>query len=506
LDLRTVTVQWWPLAVVTLAASVVALAGVVPLWPGLPQAVALPPLDMALDLRLLVARAPSYSFFLVGAAVSLVLRSAILGALLLAVGLLPSFGQAVARAAKFYAAVLIPLAIAGALEFAGLAAVYALYAWVGLALTAFVVMLVVPRALAARGARLRRLPLLAGYLLVLTIIGGLARLTEPWGIIPAVVASAALTAFTLHRLAWPPGDRRLSPAGAVALLLVLIPHGSPRAQVAPDAVLLVVPGVDTSTGQGAAYRLDPSRLGFPCDRVYYFSYRGPDPAAVPQGEAVCPIRLHRTYYPPATQRPLGELVETFDAQVAAIRGQIGESPLVVVTHSQGATIAWRAVVEGRVGGVSHLIGLAGFPHSPVGYPPPWHDGPGRVGADTLRVLSWVTRFMGFGAFEPDAPLPRELLADPDGLEAVFADPLPSGVTGALVFTSWDMAVAPEGHEIPSVPTFVVDTTHVGLTTSVEAEVAIRAALAGRPPSGTSSVFGWLLDTVIPPHLPPPADS
>jgi pimeloyl-ACP methyl ester carboxylesterase len=491
--------------VVTVGASALALAGVVPLWSGLVHAVALPPLDLALDLRLLVARAPSYSFFLAGAGVSLVLRSAVLGTLLFSAGLLPSFGQALARAAKLYAAVLIPLAVAGALEFAGLAAVYALYAWVGLALTALLVVLVAPRTLAARGARFRRIPIVLGYLVALMVIGGLARLTEPWGTVPAVLASAGLTAFTLLRLAEPPANRPVTPAGALALLLVLLPGGLPRAQVGIDAALLVVPGVDTSTGRGAAYRLDPSHLGFPCDRVYYFSYRGPDESAAPQGEAACPIRLHRTYFPPATQRPLGELVEALAAQVAAVRTQIGASPLVVLTHSQGAAIAWRAAVDGRVDGISHLIGLGGFPHSPVGYPPPWRNGPGRVGADTLRVLSWVTRFMGFGSFEPDASLPREILAHPDGLESVFDDPLPDGVTGALVFTSWDVAVAPEGHEIPSVPTFVVDTTHVGVTTSLEAEVAVRAVLAGRPPSGTSSIFGWLLDGLIPPFLPPPAD-
>jgi pimeloyl-ACP methyl ester carboxylesterase len=500
---RSMAPRMWPLAVVIAAALGLTLSGAVPVWSGLVHVVALPPLDLALDLRFLVARSPSYSLFLAGVAVSLVVRSMLLGAILVGVGLVPSFGPGIARAAKLYALALVPLAVAGALEFAGLAAVYAMYAWVGLTLTLLVAILFSPRALAQRGTRLQRIPLVLVYLAAVAGVGALARLTEPWGVFPAVIVSAGLTGFMVVRLARPAPERGVHAAAAVILAASL--HAPPvhHAQVQPDAVLLVVPGVDTMSGLGAGYRLDPSALGFSCDRVFYFSYRGPDPGEVPQGQAPCPIRLHQSYFPPATQRPLSELVETFGAQVEAVRTQVGEAPIVVVTHSQGAAIAWRAVAEGRAPGVTHLIGLAGFSHSPVGYPPPWEDGPGRIGADALRVLSWVSRLMGFGSFEPDAPLPRELLARSDGLESIFAQPLPSGVRTALLFSTADLIAAPQGHSLPHGLTTTIDATHVGIVTSVGTVEAIRQILGGGSPSG-GTVLAALIDPCLPPWLPPPA--
>jgi pimeloyl-ACP methyl ester carboxylesterase len=236
--------------------------------------------------------------------------------------------------------------------------------------------------------------------------------------------------------------------------------------------------------------------------VFYFSYRGPGEGA-PSGEAPCPIRLHRQYAETSTQRPLAELVELFGQQVDAIRQATGDAPLVVVTHSQGGAIAWQAVAEGRAANVSHIIALAGFPHSPVAYPVPGENGPGRAGADALRVLSWFSRFLGAGTFDPDAPLARELLARSDGLEDVFAQPLPAGVSGASLFASMDLVVAPEGHEFPDTPATIVDTTHVGVVGSAAAELAIRDILAGEDASGTS-VAGAVLDAVLPAFMPPAA--
>lgn len=262
--------------------------------------------------------------------------------------------------------------------------------------------------------------------------------------------------------------------------------------------------MDTSSGHGAAYRLDPPAIGFSCERVFYFSYRGPGEGA-PPGEAPCPIRLHRPYSQTATQRPLSVLTESFAAQVEAINGETGDAPVVVVTHSQGAAIAWQALAGGRASGVSHLIVLGGFPHSPVGYPPPSVDGPGRVGGDVLRVLSWASRFLEVGAFDPDTTLARELLARPDGLEAVFGRPLPPGVTGATVFATMDLIAAPEGHVVPGVSSATVTATHVSIIEVPETEEAIRSLLAGRPPGGVDPLAA-ILDAALPAWLPPPAEA
>ena len=512
-SLRSAAARWWPLVLASLGTASLAAGGVLPRWPGLIHSVAVPPLDLALDLRLLAARAPSYSAFLIGMAASVMVRTAILGFLLTAVGARPSFGGAVARAARVYVAALVPMAAAAGLEFAGLAATYAWYAWVGLGLTLLAAVSLMARWLAPRGVRVRRIATVLGYLAALSVLGAVTDLMGPWAAPIAVPVSAALTAVMLGRLTRPaprrraprwPGPLRRASAAAAILALAAGPsllHGAPQA-ASTDAVLLIVPGVDTSSGVGAAYRLDPATLGFPCDRVFYYSYRGPGEGA-PIGEARCPIRLHRPYAGAATQRPLSDLVSAFGDQVAAIRAKVGPAPLVVVTHSQGAVVAWRAAAEGRAPGITHLIGLAGLPHSPVGYPPPGRNGAGLVGSDALRMLSWGSRFLELGSFDPDAPLARELLAGRDGLEAVFEIPLPSGVTAALVFATGDLIVAPEGHDLPDGRTETIDTTHVGIVESSAALEAVRSILAGRAHAG-DSLFAELLDPFLPPWLPPPA--
>jgi pimeloyl-ACP methyl ester carboxylesterase len=512
-SLRTAAGRWWPLALVASVIVTLTVGGVLPRWAGLIHSAAVPPLDLALDLRVLVARAPSYPAFLIGVAASVTIRTAILASLLAAVGARPSFGGAVARAARVYVAALVPMAVAAGLEFAGLAAGYAWYGWAGLGLTLVTAVTLTSRWLAPRGVRMRRIADVVGYLVALSVLGALTDLAGPWAAPVGVVASAALTAVTLARLArpaprrraarWPGTWGRASAAAAILALSAVSPraHAPPQA-ARSEAVLLIVPGVDTSSGSGAAYRLDPATLGFPCDRVFYYSYRGPGEGA-PAGEARCPIRLHRPYADAATQRPLAELVAAFADQVAAIRTEVGPGPLVVVTHSQGAVIAWRAAAEDRAPGITHLIGLAGLPHSAVGYPPPRHNGPGRVGADALRMLSWASRFLDIGSFDPDAPLARELLAGRDGLEAVFEQPLPSGVTAALVFATGDLIVAPEGHELPGGRTVTIDTTHVGIVESPDAAEAVRSILAGGEPGG-GSPFAAFLDPFLQAWLPPPA--
>lgn len=486
------------------ATATLAGSGALPSWPGLVHAVALPPLDLAMDVRVLVAGAPTYPQLLIGLAVSLVVRTALLGTLFVTLGVTSSPRAGIAYAARLYAAALVPVTLAAALEFSGLAALYAWYAWSGLGLTALVALILIPRRLGRPGTRIRRYPLVFGYLAALMAIGALAR-AGTWGIVIGVVASAMLTAVVLSWLvSRRPGHTRGVAAATVLLLMgaLVVPGAAAQVPTAVHASLLVVPGVDTSSGYGAAYRLDPSALGLPCERVFYFSYRGPGEGA-PQGEAACPIRLHRPYAEETTQRPIGELVDAFALQLEAIRRETGDSPVVVVTHSQGAVIAWRAAARGRAEGVSHLIALGGFPHSPVGYPPPGLAGPGRVGADALRVLSWLSRVFELGTFDPDAPLAREILARSDGLESVFGEPLPPTTKGTLLFAAADVIAAPEGRTIPDSLTITIGTTHVGITESARAEVALREILGGGAPSGDSALAA-ILDAVLPAFMPPPA--
>jgi hypothetical protein len=141
----------------------------------------------------------------------------------------------------------------------------------------------------------------------------------------------------------------------------------------------------------------------------------------------------------------------------------------------------------------------------VGYPPPRVDGPGRIGADTLRVVSWFSRVLGFGTFDPDSPLARETLARANGLEEVFGEPLPTGTTGALLFATADAIVAPEGRELPEDATFDIVATHVGITESAAAGSAVGAILSGGRPVEDRWIAP-LLSAILPAFMPPHAET
>ncbi|HEV2906827.1 MAG TPA: hypothetical protein VGZ50_05895, partial [Actinomycetota bacterium] len=60
---------------------------------------AIPPLDLAFDLRVLVARASSYPLFVIGALLSLAVRSLILAAVLGTIGSVELYRERLFRAA-----------------------------------------------------------------------------------------------------------------------------------------------------------------------------------------------------------------------------------------------------------------------------------------------------------------------------------------------------------------------------------------------------------------------
>ena len=492
-------VAWLPFLAVAAAVTLLGATGALPRWPGLIHAVAPPPLDLSFDLRVLVARAPSYGVFVAGLLASLTIRSLVLAALLEAFGDTRSLGRRFLTAARFYVVAALVLAPAAGLEFAGLAAVYAWYAWAGLGLILLVALRMMPRAV-GDGRLLTPVWALIG----LAGLGALAREAGGSAQVALVPVSAVFTVFVLLRLR--PRRPSMAPAAAIVLAVSLLVAVAPAssAPIAPETTLLFVPGVDTASGEGALYRFPPASLGIGCERVFYYSYLGPGKGA-PSGEAPCPLRFHAPYGKGDTQRPLAELVDAFARQVGRIRSKTGGAPVAVVTHSQGAVIAWTAVASGAAQGVSHLVSLAGFPHSPVGYPPLGRDGEGRVGADFLRLLSAASRGLGEGTFSPDAPLARQILARPEGLEEVFARPLPDVVTAAAVSTSFDVVAAPEGLRIPGVPGWTVDSTHVEMVESPVTQAAVASILRGQDPP-QQSLLGRAVDAVVHAFMPPPAGS
>ena len=482
----------------TTAVVVLAASGVLPRWPGLVHAVAPPPLDLAFDLRVLVARSPSYLVFAAGLVLALAVRVAALATILRGLGR----PRPVRAAALFYAAVSVPLFLGAGLEWAGYAAVYHWYFWGGLGLVVVTALVGWGSPLRTAGGRIGR-----GFASMVAVgLLGAAATTGPWAAVALVPVSAAVTVLAV---AWlirpPPEDRRTGSVVALAVVLVaaaLPPQPVPADAPEEGAVLFLVPGVDTSSGRGALYRLDPEALGYRCRQVRYYSYRGPGPGA-DRGAAPCRLRGHAPYERADTQAPLGELVSAFVAQLREIRRDHPGSPVVVVTHSQGGWVAWRSLARRGPLGVTHLVMLAMFPRSAASYPPPGRDGSGRVGADVLRALTAVSHGLDTATFDPDAPLARQTLARRGAIEAIFEEPLPAGVTAATVFSTLDVAVAPEGWTVPgALDGGVVDATHAGLPRSAAALVAVRRALTGGP-GPPSSTLAAVLARALPAWGPPP---
>ena len=174
--------------------------------------------------------------------------------------------------------------------------------------------------------------------------------------------------------------------------------------------LLLVAGVDTSTGNGALFKFVPQSLGFSCAQTFYYSYRGPGSGG-PQGEARCPIRTGARYTKHDTTRPLRELTAGMRAQLSRL-----PRPIVVVTHSQGAWIAWSEITSGDDSGVRAIAMLAPFNEGLAPYPPTGVNRAGAAGGAAVRIVTDLGRSLGINQFDPDAPLARELQGTPGAVE------------------------------------------------------------------------------------------
>lgn len=437
-----------PLVVVAAAVSALAAVGLLPSGPGLAHHVALPPLDLFADVRVLLAEAPSYPWFVAGLVVSVAARSVVMAAMLGAL-----HGDGVARAAAFYGAALVPALVAGSLGFAGVAAVYSLFLWIGVAV-ALVVAVVMgpmpwrgtpPRRWYRRGARVA----VAGYLGALLVVSlgsaggsGLVRVGLVW-------VSAGLTAVVVR---WLPGRSergagRPSPAAGVVLVLVLaaVPLSAasrPAPAPAPgDAgTLFLVPGIGGASGTSSVFHLDPAALGFDCGRTAYFSYAGTGRGA-PRRQAQCPITTGAPYRAEDTQRPLGELAASFRSQLAELT-----PPVVVVAHSQGGWVT-AAGLDGLdaadARSVDAVALLGTFPRHEGGYVLDG-TGAGAVGTDALEALTAGLRAVDATSFDPRGPLARGLLGTAGAVDRLMEAGFPRGIRVATVTSAYDLPVM--GHD------------------------------------------------------------
>jgi hypothetical protein len=475
-----------PLAVASAGAMIVAVVVAMTSdrhWPGAPHLVALPPLDLTADLRFLLARTASVPVFALGAVASVAGRTLLLAALLARV----DRGGLVASG-RFVLAVW-PLAFAAAaLQYAGVAALYLQLFWLGTAVAVVVTLLAGPvpwtadgsvrAGLAASWRRGGRLGTVGASLVMLTALGSLADLGGPIGGVLLVPVSAVLTWLTIATLRSPQRlvvvRRAIAGLGAVAAMVLLVAvAGGPTEPPASDGEvdrrvgsLMLMSGIDSSSGSGAVLELDPRVHGWSCHQVHYFSYAGPGDGQ-PRGDAVCPIRHGAPYEPPDTVRSRRDVVPWIEQQVAEM-----EPPKVVVGHSQGAWFLWEAAADGRLDDVDTIVLLGAFPANPVGYS---QRRLGDVGRVVIDVIVRVPPPDGATVFDPGSPLGSEWLAAPGSVTSTFARPLPRHLRVLSIASAVDLPAMPHGHRIEgAVDACPVPVVHPDLPYSPEVWEAVTA--------------------------------
>jgi hypothetical protein len=443
----------WPLAVLAVAVTVLAVLDVVPRWPGMVHLVALPPLDLFADLRVLLIRAESWPQFIllliVVAAMRVIVMATMLGGL---------DRVRIRLAVLFYAAAFPLLLIAAQIDFIAYALLYSRLFWPAVMIVALLGLVFGPvpwqGADRLRGGFARawrrglRVKVTLPYGAALVLIGVLADRSDALAV-ALVPVSALATAIAVRALTRPPTGPPmawLAAAAAAALLASTVFVMTREVAPAPSAdqrpgSLLIMSGINSRSGVGAIFSTDNHRLGYPCDQVYYFSYAGPGDGQ-PQRTATCPIRTGAPYVPDDTQRPVQEQVDAFAAQVGDL-----PRPLVVAAHSHAAWIAWEAIATGRAPTVDVLILVGPFPESPIGYLPPDEDRRGRVASDLTRLLVPLADLVDF-EFAPDSPGALELLARANGGGAVFQRSLPDEVRTLSVTSATDLPLMPEGWRLP----------------------------------------------------------
>lgn len=470
-------------AVTTLAV----VAGAVPAWPGAVHLVALPPLDAVADARWLLTHATSWPALLVTYVPLLVMRTALLAVLL------GGRRPAVRLAVGFQA-----LAVPGALVVAQLDAIshavlYSRIYGVALALAALHLVLLAPApwtgaptvlAGVRRAASVAfRLDVLVPYVTLLLLLGLVVERLGEGAVAPGVLVSGVLTLGAVRGLRRQPLVRPALAGGVAAVLFLGATAATVLTRQQPwepsgtgrDGTLVLMSGINSRSGEGTVFTMEPWLLGFSCGQTVHVSYAGPGDGQ-PQGSATCPKRSGAPYGPEDTQRPFTEQVDLVVEQVADL-----DRPVTIVAHSQAAWVVWQAAADGDLPPDTLLVLVGVFPSSPLTYPPPDTDGTGRVAGDLLRLLAPIADLVDFD-FEVDAPLSRELLASPDAASDVLAQPLPDDIAALAITASSDVPLMPDGWRVDgAVDVCPVRSAHPYLPVAGPTYAAIDRALDGAPP-------------------------
>jgi pimeloyl-ACP methyl ester carboxylesterase len=268
-----------------------------------------------------------------------------------------------------------------------------------------------------------------------------------------------------------------------------------------EGSILLMSGVDSSSGSGAMLEIDPTAiLGWTCESTWYFSYAGPGDGQ-PTGDAACPVDHGSPYGPEDTLRPVEELVGHLEAFVSEM-----PPPVVVTGHSQGAWLVWEAAATGRLPGAEVVVLVGAFPENRVWYPAWGERAPGAVGRMVLDAVVDASRFAGTSAFEPDSPLGRELLGHPDAVSEILARPLPEGVRALSVASAFDLPLLHGTHRVAgATDACPVGVVHPNLPYAAELQGVVAAFVDGDPlppcPAWRTAVGPLLRHFTVPPSPP-----
>jgi hypothetical protein len=473
--------------------EILALSGILPTRTDLLHALALPPLDLTFDVGTLLGRATGPLWFALGLVGCIAARATILCLML-------GSWRRWWFALRFELVVLVPSFLAAELAYSGQAILYSAIFWIGMAVATGVTLLAahVPwsgtrSVLSTLGRGLLegpRLPTVVTYLAALGVLTILVGHGGRAGALIGVAVSAALTLATARRLSKPAVAHNATRLGALILVglavaLILATSTGVRPSSGRRAgELVVVAGIDTSSGHGSLFSLRPSSLGFSCAQTFYYSYVGPGRGSR-QAQAACPITTGSHYTRADTERSLGLLVRAFRAQVDHLT-----PPVTVVAHSSGALVAWAAVSSDPGTPVRRIVMLAPM-SDPLGYPPPGTSGRGTVGAAAMRFLVALGNWDGFTRFNPDSPLARELLAPSNAIPALFGRALPPQVRALAIPSAYDVALF-----TGSRPFALADAScapfesHGALATSEQTLAQADRFLSGQPLEGCTAWARW----------------
>ncbi|MEE2031672.1 hypothetical protein [Rhodococcus chondri] len=499
--------RWWRLAVAAVLVVLLAATDAIPTWPGLIHLVALPPLDQFADLRILLSHASSWPLFLVLLAGVTAVRVALMA------WLLGGFDARRLRfAALFYTVAFGPVLLAAFADATAYAVLYSRLFWPAVALIAVLLLVLGPvpwqgesrlrDAVASTWRRGLRVEVMLPYCAVVLTLGAVAD-RVPALTLPLVPVSAVATGLAIALMNRPALRRPGAVPTALAAVLVVAStvfvatrgYDEPEPGPPQSGSLLLLSGINSTSGRGTIHATDVHRLGYRCDQVYYFSYAGPGDGQ-PQRGATCPIRTGAPYGPSDTQRPFQVQVDLFVGQASAL-----PRPLVVAAHSHAVWVVWEAIATGRVGADALLL-VGPFPSTPTGYPSPHVDAPGRVFGDLLRVATPVADLVRFH-FDPDTPAARELLGTAGAAESILSRPLPATVRAMALPSAADLPLMPDGRRLDvernGCPARV---SHPNLPESAAFEDAAIRFLNGRPPPPCPLWRDWGAVVVRPFGMPP----